>query len=76
MLDGIEANGPESLVNVIGAELGTWGLVGVNRLMSLLGGINTDVNAEINDFSPGIYLPSASSTCAAAWTTSSTPSSS
>jgi DMSO reductase family type II enzyme molybdopterin subunit len=56
MLDGIQANGPESLVNVVGAELGTWGLVGFNRLISLLGGINTDVNAEINDFSPGIYL--------------------
>ena len=27
-----------------------------NRLIGLLGGIDTDVNAEINDFSPGIYL--------------------
>jgi DMSO reductase family type II enzyme molybdopterin subunit len=56
MLDAIEEKGPESIVNVNGAEIGTWGIVGFNRFITQLGGINTDVNAEINDFSPGIYL--------------------
>jgi DMSO reductase family type II enzyme molybdopterin subunit len=56
MLDAIEESGPESIVNLAGAEAGTWGIVGLSRLLNMLGGINTDVNAEINDFSPGIYL--------------------
>jgi DMSO reductase family type II enzyme molybdopterin subunit len=56
ILDGIQGNGPESIVNSMGAEAATWGMVGFNRLIGMLGGLNTDVNAEINDFSPGIYL--------------------
>ena len=30
--------------------------MGLARLITRVGGLNTDVNAEINDFSPGIYL--------------------
>jgi DMSO reductase family type II enzyme molybdopterin subunit len=56
MLDAIQDKGAQSIINVVGAELGTWGIVGFNRLITMLGGVNTDVNAEINDFSPGIYL--------------------
>jgi DMSO reductase family type II enzyme molybdopterin subunit len=56
MLDAIEDKGPESIVCAQGAEAGTWGIVGFNRVLNMLGGIVTDVNAEINDFSPGIYL--------------------
>ena len=56
MLDAIQELGPESILHVTGAEMGTWGIVGLSRLMNMLGSINTDVNAEINDFSPGIYI--------------------
>jgi DMSO reductase family type II enzyme molybdopterin subunit len=56
MLAAIEEVGPESIVHLTGAEMGTWGIVGLSRLLNMVGGINTDVNAEINDFSPGIYL--------------------
>jgi nitrate reductase alpha subunit len=56
MLDAIQDKGPESIVGVQGAEAATWGIVGSGRLLNMLGGIVTDVNAEINDFSPGIYL--------------------
>jgi DMSO reductase family type II enzyme molybdopterin subunit len=56
MLDAAQKDGPDSVVNSMGAEAATWGMVGFNRLVSMFGGLNTDVNAEINDFSPGIYL--------------------
>ncbi len=56
MLDAMEDKGSESIVGVQGAEAATWGIVGTGRLLNMLGGIVTDVNAEINDFSPGIYL--------------------
>ncbi len=56
LLDAIEDQGPESIITLMGAEGGTWTGFGHNRLMHMLGGLVTDVNAEINDFSPGIYL--------------------
>jgi DMSO reductase family type II enzyme molybdopterin subunit len=56
MLDAIQDRGPESILGVQGAEAATWGIVGTGRLLNMLGGVVTDVNAEINDFSPGIYL--------------------
>src|SRR3990172_11665007 len=56
LLDAIEEVGPESIVTVMGAEGGTWTGAGHGRLMGMLGGLTTDVNAEINDFSPGLYL--------------------
>ena len=56
LLDAIEEVGPESIITVMGAEGGTWTGAGHGRLMGMLGGLTTDVNAEINDFSPGLYL--------------------
>ncbi len=56
IIDAIQEQGPESIVTLMGAEGGTWTGFGHNRLMHMLGGVVTDVNAEINDFSPGIYL--------------------
>ncbi len=56
LLDAIEEVGPESIITAMGAEGGTWTGSGHGRLMNMLGGLTTDVNAEINDFSPGIYL--------------------
>ncbi len=56
ILDAIQDQGPESIVTLMGAEGGTWTGFGHNRLMAMLGAVATDVNAEINDFSPGIYL--------------------
>ncbi|MBW1684810.1 MAG: molybdopterin-dependent oxidoreductase [Deltaproteobacteria bacterium] len=56
MLDAMQDKGADSILGVQGAEAATWGLVGTGRLLNMLGSIVTDVNAEINDFSPGIYL--------------------
>jgi DMSO reductase family type II enzyme molybdopterin subunit len=57
MLDAIEEIGPESIV-----DEGTPGQGGLlssfpfSRMHMLMGGLRTDVNSVINDFSPGIYL--------------------
>ena len=56
MLDAMQDKGADSILGVQGAEAATWGIVGIGRLLNMLGAIVTDVNAEINDFSPGIYL--------------------
>src|SRR3990172_12691394 len=56
LLDAIQEVGPQSIIHLMGAEGGTWAQVGFGRLLAMLGGLTTDVNAEINDFSPGIYL--------------------
>jgi DMSO reductase family type II enzyme molybdopterin subunit len=56
MLDAMQDKGSDSILGVEGAEAATWGIVGTGRLLNMLGAIVTDVNAEINDFSPGIYL--------------------
>jgi DMSO reductase family type II enzyme molybdopterin subunit len=55
IIDAIQEVGPESLIHMLGAEGGTWTFMGLGKLFGLLGGYLTDVNAEINDFSPGIY---------------------
>jgi DMSO reductase family type II enzyme molybdopterin subunit len=57
MLDAIEEVGPESIVHISTPAHGGFmaGLLN-NRLMNALGGLTTDVQSEINDFSPGIYL--------------------
>ncbi len=55
-LDAIEESGPESIVRVSGAEAANPVGNGLARIMGMLGSLTTDVNAEINDFSPGIYL--------------------
>ena len=56
MLDAIQESGSESIVQLMGPEANPWNAVGLARLITRVGGLNTDVNAEINDFSPGIYL--------------------
>ena len=56
LLDAIEEAGPESIIRVSGAEAANPVGNGLGRVMGMLGGLTTDVNAEINDFSPGIYL--------------------
>ena len=56
MLDAIQESGPESIVQVAGAEANPWNIAALGRLFGMMGALTTDVNAEINDFSPGIYL--------------------
>jgi DMSO reductase family type II enzyme molybdopterin subunit len=56
MLDAIQESGPESIIELLGAEGVPWNMVGLGRLFRMVGGLVTDVNAEINDFSPGLYL--------------------
>ncbi|MEE8346821.1 MAG: molybdopterin-dependent oxidoreductase, partial [Dehalococcoidia bacterium] len=57
ILNAIEEVGPESII-----DEGTPGQGGLlssfpfSRVMQLIGSLRTDVNAVINDFSPGIYL--------------------
>ncbi len=57
ILDAIEEVGPEAVI-----QEGTPGQGGLlssfpfSRVLQLIGGLRTDVNAVINDFSPGIYL--------------------
>jgi DMSO reductase family type II enzyme molybdopterin subunit len=57
VLDAIEEVGPEAVI-----DEGTPGQGGLlssfpfSRVLQLVGGLRTDVNAVINDFSPGIYL--------------------
>ena len=57
ILDAIQEVGPEALINE--GTPGQGGLLSsfpFSRVHMLLGGLRTDVNAVINDFSPGIYL--------------------
>ncbi len=56
LIDTIQEVGPESIVRIgAPAEGGMQVLVCASALISRLGGISTDVQAEINDFSPGLY---------------------
>src|SRR3990170_6162949 len=57
MLDAIEEVGPESIIHESTPSQG--GLMAglmLGRIMDLVGGITTDVQANINDFAPGLYL--------------------
>jgi DMSO reductase family type II enzyme molybdopterin subunit len=57
IIDAIQESGPESLVRIgEPAEGGTQVLVCAGALIYMLGGISTDVQSEINDFSPGLYV--------------------
>jgi len=57
LLNAIEEVGPESIINEgTPAEGGLLGGMPFSRVASLLGAIRTDVNAVINDNSPGTYL--------------------
>jgi DMSO reductase family type II enzyme molybdopterin subunit len=56
-IDAIQEAGPESIVYE--GSAGQGGMMAgfhINRVINYLGAICTDVNAVINDFSPGIYL--------------------
>ncbi len=57
ILDAIQEEGPDAIV--LEGTPGEGGLLGnlpFHRLFHMLGAVHTDVNAVINDFSPGIYL--------------------
>ena len=57
ILDAIQEVGPESVIKE--GTPGEGGLLAnfpFSRLIEMIGGISTDVNAVINDFSTGIYL--------------------
>ena len=56
IIDGIQEQGPESMIALSGCNMSTWGVTGRTRFYSLIGGLTTDLNAEMNDFSPGHYL--------------------
>src|SRR4030042_922052 len=57
MLDAIQEVGPESIIHISTPAQGGF-LAGLlnSRLMNALGGLHTDVQSEINDFSPGTFL--------------------
>jgi DMSO reductase family type II enzyme molybdopterin subunit len=57
ILDAIQEVGPESIIDE--GTPGEGGLLAgfpFQRIANLLGGLHTDVNAVINDFSPGLYI--------------------
>jgi DMSO reductase family type II enzyme molybdopterin subunit len=57
ILDAVEEVGPESIIHESTPSQG--GLMGglmAGRLMDIIGGLTTDVQANINDFAPGLYL--------------------
>jgi len=57
ILDAIQEVGSESIIHAgTPAQGGFMGGLLLSRLVRLLGGLNTDVQGEINDFSPGLYL--------------------
>jgi DMSO reductase family type II enzyme molybdopterin subunit len=56
MLDAIQDQGPESIIALSGCNVSTWGAVGRGRIIGMVGGLTTDLNAEMNDFAVGHYL--------------------
>ncbi len=56
IIDAIQDQGPESMIALSGCNMSTWGVTGRTRFFGMIGGITTDLNAEMNDFSPGHYL--------------------
>ncbi len=56
VIDAVQELGPESVMAPSGCNLGTWGATGRAQYMRIIGGLTTDLNAEMNDFSPGHYL--------------------
>ena len=56
IIDAIQELGPESMIALSGCNMSTWGVTGRTRFFSQIGGVTTDLNAEMNDFSPGHYL--------------------
>ncbi len=53
LIDAIEENGPQSIVHEGTPEVVT--AVPTNRFMNTIGGLGTDTNGSINDFSIGLY---------------------
>ncbi|MGB6895825.1 MAG: molybdopterin-dependent oxidoreductase [Dehalococcoidia bacterium] len=57
MLDALQEQGPNSIMRIgTPAEGGIQTLMMASAFLMRLGGITTDLQAEINDFSPGIYI--------------------
>ena len=57
VIDAIQESGPESILQISTPNEG--GLMAgllFGKIVELLGGITTDVNADINDFNPGLYI--------------------
>lgn len=56
VLDAVEEVGAEAVVAPSGCNLGTLAIAGRGKFMSLVGGLTLDLNAEMNDFAPGLYM--------------------
>jgi DMSO reductase family type II enzyme molybdopterin subunit len=56
IIDAIQDQGPESMIALSGCNMSTWGATARGRFFGQIGGLTTDLNAEMNDFSPGHYL--------------------
>ena len=56
MLDAIEEQGPESIIALTGCNVGGTIGGGRGRIIGMVGGLTTDLNAEMNDFAVGHYL--------------------
>lgn len=56
ILDAATETGPESVIAPSGCNLGTLALAGRGKFMQIIGGLTTDLNAEMNDFAAGQYL--------------------
>src|SRR3990172_3655798 len=57
VIDAIQDQGPESIIRIgEPAEGGTQSLIYGSAVVNHIGGTVTDVQAEINDFSPGVYI--------------------
>ncbi len=57
MLDAIQESGPESIVRIgTPGEGGTQTMILAGAVFNRLGTTSTDVQSEINDFNPGLYI--------------------
>ncbi|MBF8286508.1 MAG: molybdopterin oxidoreductase, partial [Dehalococcoidia bacterium] len=56
MLDAIQETGPESIIHHSTSQGGFMGGITLGPLIARLGGLNTDIQGEINDFAPGLYI--------------------
>ncbi|HLA19580.1 MAG TPA: molybdopterin-dependent oxidoreductase, partial [Dehalococcoidia bacterium] len=56
MLDAIQETGPESIIHHSTSQGGFMGGITLGPLIARLGGLNTDIQGEINDFAPGLYM--------------------
>jgi anaerobic selenocysteine-containing dehydrogenase len=57
MLDAIQQSGPQSIVRIgTPGEGGTQTMILAGAVLNRLGVTSTDVQSEINDFNPGLYI--------------------